>query len=252
MSFIKQYRKKSKDEVKALLSSAPQTIERIEETITSLFAQTNTTTLQEEYAKALVPNPERPASTLQDAIQAYNLTLADTISLIQTIERFITLNIPQMEDGNNFGVTVQMTVSKALQEVKDTLTKRTEAVSSYYSTRADLVDKFGLVKETNSITVTESASKSTSEGGEKSGDEKKQSSTEVKESKKSGNNADFEGRLYPRLLALVAADVNCYMNARTGLVDCRNSLLMIYDNVEKNFEKLASPKGGGGNSMGMY
>ncbi len=66
---------------------------------------------------------------------------------------------------------------------------------------------------------------------------------------------DVESKMYPRFLALVKADVNCYINARVGLVECRNSVLMILDNVEKNLDKLSMPKGSagyGGNSMGMY
>lgn len=157
-----------------------------------------------------------------------------------------------MEDGNNFGVTVQMTVGKALKEVKESLVKKMEFVPSFYSSRADLIDKFGLTK--NVVSTTKTVSKSSSKGG-KDGDESKESTTEVTEEKSAGNVLDVESKLYARFLALVKADVNCYVAARIGLVECRDSLLMILDNVEKNMEKLSSPKGSGGyggNSMGMY
>eukprot|EP00957_Ditylum_brightwellii_P077773 5910102-Ditylum_brightwellii.AAC.1 len=79
-----------------------------------------------------------------------------------------------MEDGNNFGVTVQMTISKFLKETRDEWSKLLEEFPKYYSTRADAVDKLGLSKTSSSETKTESKSKST--GGEK-GDEEKTSNS---------------------------------------------------------------------------
>jgi len=157
-----------------------------------------------------------------------------------------------MEDGNNFGVTVQMTIGKALKEVKESLVKKLEFIPSYYSSRADLIDKFGLSK--NIVSKTKTMTKSDVKGG-KDGDESKESCTEVTEEKTTGAALDVDSKLYNRFMALVKLDVNCYVNARIGLVECRDSLLMILDNVEKNMDKLTSPKGTGGyggNSMGMY
>lgn len=157
-----------------------------------------------------------------------------------------------MEDGNNFGVTVQMTISKALKEVKESLVKKMDFIPSFYSSRADLIDKFGLSKST--ISETKTVSKSDVKGG-KDGDESKESETKVIEEKSVASALDLESKLNSRFMALVKLDVNCYVSARMGMVECRDSLLMILDNVEKNMEKLSSPKGSGGyggNSMGMY
>jgi len=158
-----------------------------------------------------------------------------------------------MEDGNNFGVTVQMTISKALKEVKDSLVKKMDTVPAYYSSRADLVDKFGLSKTV--VSETKTTSKSNVKGG-KEGDESKESNTIVSEEKSTGNAVvDLDNKFYTRFMALVKADVNFYLNARIGMIECKDSLLMILDNVEKNMEKLKSPKGDSGyrgNSMGMY
>lgn len=158
-----------------------------------------------------------------------------------------------MEDGNNFGVTVQMTISKALKEVKDSLVKKMESIPAYYNSRADLLDKFGLSKTV--ATETKTVTKSDVKGG-KDGDESKESSTSVSEEKTTGNSAvDLDNKFYTRYMALVKTDVNCYLNARIGMIECKDSLLMILDNVEKNMDKLKSPKGEsgyGGHSMGMY
>lgn len=249
---IKQIRDSAASDVKSLLSSAPSTIASIDEILTTHFASSNTTELQSQFITFLEPNPEAPNTNLQNATDAYVNTLSNAISIILTIERFITLHIPQMEDGNNFGVTVQMTVGKALKEVKESLVKKLDAVPTFYSTRADLIDKFGLTK--NVVSTTKTMTKSDVKGG-KDGDESKQSSTEVTEEKSTGNVLDVKSKLCHRFIALVKADVNCYVSAKTGLIECRDSLLMILDNVEKNIDKLTSPKGNGGyggNSMGMY
>merc|ERR1712012_252971 len=104
------------------------------------------------------------------------------------------------------------------------------------------------------ITKTKTTSKSDVKG-RKDGDESKESCTEVTEEKTTGSELDVSNKLYHRFMALLKLDVNCYVTARIGLVECRDSLLMILDNVEKNMDKLTSPKGTGGyggNSMGMY
>lgn len=252
ISFKKQIRDSSKSDVKALLASAPSKISSIDDLLSTHFSSIDTSSVQSQYISLLQPNPESPNLSLSSAIDAYANTLSNTIDIIQTIERFITLHIPQMEDGNNFGVTVQMTISKALKDVKESLMKKMEFIPSYYNSRADLVDKFGLSKSV--VTKTKTTTKSDVKGG-KDGDESKESNTEVTEEKTTGNVIDVQTKLYTRFMALVKADVNCYINARIGMVECKDSLLMILDNVEKNMDKLTSPKGTGGyggNSMGMY
>jgi len=252
-SLIEKIRDSTATEVKSLLSAAPSMIATIDDTITTHFATMKTTDVQSQYTSLLKPNPEAPNVTLSSAIDEYSNTLSNAITLIQTIERFITLHIPQMEDGNNFGVTVQMTISKALKEVKESLVKKLDTIPVYYNSRADLIDKFGLTKST--VTTTKTVSKSDVKGG-KDGDEAKESCTEVSEEKSTGIAAlDLDGKLNTRFMALVKADVNYYVNARIGMVECKDSLMMILDNIEKNMEKLQSPKGTsgyGGNSMGMY
>ena len=152
-----------------------------------------------------------------------------------------------MEDGNNFGVTVQMTVAKALKDTREALLKKMESLLTYYNSRADAVDKLSLEKKTSTASSTSSKSKTESS---KEDEQKESSSTSSSSDEKVVSVVD---KGFPfRLMALVALDVNAYMSAKSGLVDCFNDFLMVMDNVEKNKVKLTSPKGGGGNSMGMY
>mmetsp|Transcript_27744 Transcript_27744/g.31807 ORF Transcript_27744/g.31807 Transcript_27744/m.31807 type:complete len:253 (+) Transcript_27744:121-879(+) len=247
---IKQIRKATDNEVKSILSEGPSTLGAIEETLTTHFPTYKLSEVETQYINALSAYPETPNTALFTGLQAYTDTLAHVINIIQTLERYITIHIPQMEDGNNFGVTVQMTISKALKEVKESLMKKLDSVPTYSSSRAEAVDKLGLTKEMQSTTKT--TTKVDSKGG-KDGDENKESKTEVLEMKSTGPAVAPEQnlKLKMRIMTLVKLDVNCYANARIGLVECRDSLLMILDNVEKNKEKLSCPKGNG-SSMGMY
>ena len=153
-----------------------------------------------------------------------------------------------MEDGNNFGVTVQLTVAKHLKETREALSKDLESLPDYYSTRADAIDKIGLSKTTSSSSKTTS---SVEAKGGKDGDESKSTETSVKEEKTVGD-ADEES-MKARIMYVVALDVKFYAKLRVGMIQCMNEYLTILDNVEKNKGKLSAPKGtGGGNSMAMY
>ena len=82
-----------------------------------------------------------------------------------------------MEDGNNFGVTVQMTVSKHLSDTRVSLLKKMDALVSYYSSRADAVDKLSLEKKTFTTSAASSKTESTKE------EDKKESSSSSSDEK---------------------------------------------------------------------
>merc|ERR1712192_32009 len=169
-------------------------------------------------------------SSIAKTIPVLRDTLIQGISNIQAIERWIGLNIPIMEDGNNFGVSIQMTINESL-------TKKLDDIPSYYSSRADAIDKLGLPKTTKSETKTETKSDST---GGKDGDESKASTTVVKEEK---SDEWFLQSNYFRLKHLVSIDVQFYASARMTMVDFLTDYITILDAVEKNKEKLSAPKG---------
>jgi len=149
--------------------------------------------------------------------------------------------------GNNFGVTVQMTVLKVMEEVKEKLQKMLEELPSYFSKRADAVDKLGLASSTMTETKTETA---TNSKGGKDGDESKTTCTTTKEDKTAGNvKMDFH-----RIEHIYALDIQTYASLQSSLAYCISSYLVILDNVQKNKSKLEQPKGssGGSNFSSMY
>jgi hypothetical protein len=140
-----------------------------------------------------------------------------------------------------------MTVLKVMEEVKEKLEKKLDEIPSYYSKRADAVDKLGLASSTTSETKTESTS--TSVGG-KDGDENKTSTSTTKEDKTSGNKT----MAFHRIQHVYAIDIQTYSFLQSSLAYCISSFLVILDNIDKNKAKLEQPKGssGGSNFSSMY
>lgn len=245
---IKKIKKETSSVVEKILSEGPSTLAEMEGVIDKHFSTVKLTEVEAQYAAMLKEKPNSSNASLIDGLKCYMDVLSVTIDQIQTLERYISLHIPQMEDGNNFGVTVQLTVAKHLSETREALSKNLEALPEYYSSRADAVDKIGLAKITSSSTKT--TTRVNSKGG-KDGDESKSSENYVEEEKEAA--AADEVTMAARILCVVALDVKFYAKLRSGMIQCMTEYLTILDNVEKNKAKLSAPKGsGGGNSMGMY
>lgn len=174
------------------------------------------------------------------------------MSDILAIEKFISLNFPAIEDGNNFGVSVQLSILKMLKESRTILSTQLASIGpSYFEARANCIDKIGLKQKSVSSTSTTNQSSSTSSKSE--GDEEKEektSSSSSTEEKETGPGVVSSYRLYQ----LLAIDLKAYSDAKTALTMLVDEYLSILDNVEKNYEKLSAPKGssGGNNHMGMF
>ena len=181
--------------------------------------------------------------TVSQALFAVRDEVAGAISNIATIERFIALSTPAMEDGNNFGVTVQMMVAKYAKEVREDLTKIIDSLPAYFDARAGAYEKMPTVP-TKSSTSTNS---STTSSGGKDGDEKKESSSTSAEEKKNLRTC------MDRANHVVAIDVNYYFKIKAALGTLTDNYAVLIDNLNKNFDKISAPKGtGGSNSLSMF
>lgn len=233
-------------QVEQLLTSTPQLLESFQTLLQTDFSAASPSQLTEAYSSALSSSPDAINTPLIAALSKYKDLLAVTISQIQLLERFLHLHIPKMEDGNNFGVTVQMTVAKALQDSRTSLVAKLDSLTSYYKDRADAVEKLPLEKVTKTLSKVSTAVDSTKE------EEKKTSSTQSEDEKTVQVVVD---KVTPfRMMHLVALDVSVYYKAKAGLEDVWNEVIMVLDQVQKNKEKLVTPKGSGGGRphMGMY
>ncbi len=238
----------SKSKVEAIMASAPGDLERLNASLPVLFPYTSLSEASVAFVKdletATTDNPGNAAVT--KALYATRDELAAAVQKIMAIERFIALSTPKMEDGNNFGVSVQMIVAKYLKETKEGLVKSLDGLPDYFDKRAGAYDKLPSV---SSVTFTKSKSESKSSSkstkGE-DGDEAKSSESESQETKYS-KKSDKD-----RVQHVVGIDVKAYFDLMTAMTSLIDNYAVAIDNLMKNFDKISAPKGSSGpNSMSM-
>lgn len=157
---------------------------------------------------------------------------------MSTMYDYINLHFPTMEDGNNFGVTVQMCAVKQLQDTIEGLSKSMDELVKYFAARADAMDKLQL--------ATETASETQKEENERG---KETKTTVTKETKKSSGHPEFH-----RIEAVYAIDTQYYAVAKKAFRTVKSAYVANVDFLLKNQDKLEAPKGndGGSNFSAMY
>jgi len=238
------YRQQSSADAKAIMKSGASTLESLTSSLAALPYTGNNSLSQAEsaFVAKLAAGDVEAANDAVDA--AYTVTrdaLAMGSQHTRVLERFVTLHVPQMEDGNNFGVTVQLMFSKLLSDEREKMDKAISNTSKYYASRADAIDKFSHLP-TSSVTQSKSTSTSSAKGG-KDGDENKDSSsssTEEKISTSDGGKINIH-----RVKALAALDAQYYIDLVSALQSMTDGYFVILDNLQKNWDKLENPRGKG-------
>merc|ERR1711935_1310820 len=105
--------------------------------------------------------------------------ISTQLTFLNKLDYFITLHIPTIEDGGNFGVGVQLDLVKKLGEMKEAANKSTEALLGYENARADALGKLNLPSSTSSVTKSTSATTTDGKREEKEAEssEEKQTSS---------------------------------------------------------------------------
>jgi len=228
MNTINNVKKATCAKAQNILSNGMNVLDRIEFLLEKHFSVLKLSEIEEKYEKKMKEDPHASNESLIQGIQSFNDMVSLCVDNIQILERFISLHVPQMEDGNNFGVTVQLTISKFLDETRENLGKQIEKIPSYYCNRAEALEKLDLPKST--VSETKTVTKSQTTGG-KDGNENKSSETSVKEEKTLSSREC--ATIYYRRKHLLSLDVQFYRSLRCGLIDCYDSYLTILDNMEK-------------------
>jgi hypothetical protein len=209
--------------------------------------------------------PSTPLSQVQssfehqlsnEGIEAGNTSISKTIPAVrdaialctahvQTLEAWIMLALPAMEDGGNFGVSIQLEVLKALKETRESWSKLlADEFVKYYDARASAVEKLGIEKATTSTTTTNT------QQTEKAKEEQtsKVTTTIVEETKTSGVAPQTPLTAswgFHRVQHIVALDLQMYSLLQVSLQQVINTYVSLLDSVQKNYSKLAFPKGTG-------
>jgi len=78
---------------------------------------------------------------IMQLLSALKKELLELVEMINTVKLWIQLNIPRIEDGNNFGVSIQEETVNELSRAEDSGFAVLESMTKYFVTRAKLVSK---------------------------------------------------------------------------------------------------------------
>ncbi|KAI2501015.1 Proteasome activator pa28 beta subunit [Fragilaria crotonensis] len=231
---FKDHQSISRDEAEKIKSNAIAFLQSLELAYKVHFPLSK---LSEVHQSFQMQNLIQQNPSVVAALGASQDAVSQALDDMSTMCDYIVLHFPQMEDGNNFGVTVQMTAIKQLQDTTEALVKSLDELSKYYSARADAMDKLLLSSQTATETQKEE------------NDGKETKTTVTKETKKSSGQQEFH-----RLQAVYAIDTQYYALAKKAFRTVKSAYVANVDFLLKNQEKIEAPKGreGRSNFSSMY
>lgn len=82
--------------------------------------------------------------------------MTQALNVLLALKRWVRVQVPKIEDGNNFGVSVQLDTVKVIDQLAAPITKALDDLPSYFEKRAAAWDKISVKtsKETKSSTST--------------------------------------------------------------------------------------------------
>lgn len=206
--------------------------------------------LEQEFLKATSADSPGQNATVVAALTDVREELSQCVQVLRKISRWITLLVPAIEDGNNFGVGVQGEVLKVVLERSNHLNGLFAALPGYYKDRAAAWKELGSAKGSQSATT----SNKEETGPDDDGKQKTKTTVTIENKTTAGQAAAN----HPDGLShVVALDVQTYFHLYHTLLIVRDSYVVVGDTIEKNLSKIEAPKGQGGcgrggGGMSMY
>eukprot|EP00658_Telonema_sp_P-2_P000773 TRINITY_DN10279_c0_g1_i1.p1 TRINITY_DN10279_c0_g1~~TRINITY_DN10279_c0_g1_i1.p1 ORF type:complete len:279 (-),score=91.11 TRINITY_DN10279_c0_g1_i1:336-1172(-) len=157
--------------------------------------------------------------------------LATSMDTLRSLELWLHLSVPQISDGNNFGVEIQEHIIKRVEAAKVAAKTQFDGLKSYHSDRAGAWEK-SVFASTTKQSWSEDAKQTT--GGEKPEETTTNSSSVNKTANLVSNDA---------IENIVAIDVAHYFNLRAAVLETIKLYAVTLDLVVKNKDKLADPRG---------
>lgn len=242
MSFT-QLKDSSLSEIAALESKLPSKIMDIDAKLASM-AGSSLQDMEQKFAETTGSGINETVATLLSYARAEAATCVLNLS---KYDRFISLCVPKVEDGNNFGVAIQMETRKIVQDRRQKIKELFDKCADYHKDRAVLWKE---ITPKSSIEKVETKSQ-TQDQESKNNDETntdKQSTATKTETK----STTPQGILPDAVAAVVAFDVSWYFHLYYTLEHVRDSYIAIGDVVDKNRTRLEHPKGDGQSVMNMF
>eukprot|EP00339_Tiarina_fusa_P011051 CAMPEP_0117029340 /NCGR_PEP_ID=MMETSP0472-20121206/21253_1 /TAXON_ID=693140 ORGANISM="Tiarina fusus, Strain LIS" /NCGR_SAMPLE_ID=MMETSP0472 /ASSEMBLY_ACC=CAM_ASM_000603 /LENGTH=242 /DNA_ID=CAMNT_0004737077 /DNA_START=68 /DNA_END=796 /DNA_ORIENTATION=+ len=237
MSLLEKYRSSTKENAMKILDSCPAKLEVMESTYAATFSFPTLSAASADFASSDVATNDKVAKAVTTTVDV----IASVDQDIRTLETFLRMHIPKMEDGNNFGVSVQLALLKEITDLQGVVASKLDELAGYAGARADALEKLKL--PSTGVSVTKSTSVTTTDG------KKEEKSSESTEEKKT--TSDETGpALESRKAALVAVDIQYYSRAQRAFQSILTLFMASLDFLDKNKGKLEKPKGSGGSHSG--
>ncbi|TDH69633.1 hypothetical protein CCR75_009741 [Bremia lactucae] len=220
----------------ARLSELPQRIAHVQTLVQQHTSDQTPSMLRAKFALEVLADPATVSSN--GDVQALLAIVGDEVLQLlhttQQLQLWIQLQVPKVEDGNNFGVEVQKYAFMHLKEAQVMWQKTWDSLAEYSAARATAVEKCHTKATSESSTTTTVTS---SKGG-KDGDEEKSVTATVEKECKAGTKAAEDA-----IAAVVELDVKWYFNLLRALEGVRDQYAVTEDVIVKNQSKIELPRG---------
>jgi proteasome activator subunit 2 (PA28 beta) len=158
----------------------------------------------------------------------------DSIQLATDVKLWLQLNIPRIEDGNNFGVGIQEGVVQELSKSEEAGMAALEGLGRWWQGRSKLIGK--VIKYGSPLSCKDKQSVSPS-------------GSHLQHGRHLCANCQFLPR-DPLIYAIIDSDRRFLGNIWMGWCDLRNNYAVLYDMLAKNLEKIVNPRSE--NAINMY
>jgi hypothetical protein len=233
-----------------IIAQSPESVKQLQQTFQQHFPVQSVSAVTSAFsAESLLQQNNTCAASVAATLDAADQVLMAFASL----EQYIQLAVPKIEDGGNFGVGVQLAALKLIADQSEKLDKCVEELAKYAGARADALEKCKLPGTTTTKSATATTSESAGKDAEK-GDMKSNSKSQATE-EKTVESVSTAAETLLRKQAVVAVDVRFYSKAKATFQAIISAFLVVADFTYKNQAKIANPRGDNGSrgySGSMY
>lgn len=229
----------------AALASVPSRVEGMQLLLDSKFSYTSLKDVESGFKLLLAKSDFNATENVEMSalMSTVRDELSQSLNVLLALKQWIRVQIPQIEDGNNFGVSVQLDVAKGIDELTGPVGKSLDELPGYFESRASAWEKISRKASKENKT----SSSTSNETGSKDGDSSKTANSTSTEEKVTDPPIVPDSRLH-----LVALDVKWFTTFHRAVLGARNAMVLAGDMIEKNMEKMVRPKGTNTQGGGMY
>ncbi|KAN0000261.1 hypothetical protein ACTFIZ_000702 [Dictyostelium cf. discoideum] len=95
----------------------------------------------EDYVLMPIEDLIKTNRVIMETHQKFKKAYIELIEIFSVIRGWISLNIPRIEDGNNFGVDVQEDIITQITKLEEVYTSLLDGSENYFASRASLIKK---------------------------------------------------------------------------------------------------------------